>query len=259
MTTAIVIPSRFNSQRFPGKPLINILGKSLIQRVWTIAQSAQNVEAVYIATDDQRIAQHARQFNASVVMTDDCHNGTERVLKALQQSSQSYDLIVNLQGDSVLLPTVALQQLIDTMQADEHIQIGTLAMQITHCEYENLQKRKQHNPFGGTMVTINPFTHDALYFSKNMIPCIRHTTINPMPLYQHIGLYAFRYPALIQYVHLPPTPLEQVEGLEQLRALEHGMKIRVVLANITAQQCASIDHPHDIQYVEQQLSTQNDV
>ncbi len=252
MSTAIIIPARFNSQRFPGKPLAVIKGISLIQRVWQIANLVQGVDAVYIATDDDRIANHVRHFNAQVIMTETCRNGTERVFKAVQQCQRSFDIVLNLQGDAVRTSPTALQRLIDALKKDPQIQMATLAVRITQQAYAQLSAQKHAGVVGGTMVVLNPFTQNALYFSKSMIPFLRDAAATqPLPLYRHIGLYAYRYSALRTYVDLQPTPLEQLEGLEQLRALEHGLPMRVfILEQTHADQFASVDSPIDIQAVE---------
>jgi 3-deoxy-manno-octulosonate cytidylyltransferase (CMP-KDO synthetase) len=251
MSTVIVIPARFGSTRLPGKPLALIAGKSLLYRTWCIAKAVQRVDKVYIATDDQRIADHAASFGADVKMTPgECENGTERTLAAIKNDPA--DIILNLQGDAPLTPPWIIQALLDAMQADAHIQLATPAAQITLEQYKKMQDLKSKGIVGGTLVTFDK-NYNALYFSKSMIPFLRNTTTENLPIYKHIGLYCYRRTLLEKYVTLAPTPLETIEGLEQLRILENGIPIKVVPVDYRGRTAWSVDSAEDISMVEKIL------
>jgi len=245
----IVIPARYHSSRFPGKPLALINGKSLLERVWSIAKLVTGIDEVYIATNDTRIESHAIGFSAKVIMTDDCDNGTERVFQAISALPVKPEVILNVQGDAVLTPPWVIQSLIDAMLCHPRLAIVTPATRITRDEYFAMQANKSKGEVGGTMVVCDK-AHNALYFSKNMIPYLREANGDWLPLYRHIGLYAYRYTALKKYIGLAATPLEKIEGLEQLRALENGIPIRLVFVDYRGRTHASIDSPHDITRVE---------
>lgn len=258
MNNIIVIPSRYNSNRFPGKPLALISGKSLIERVWTIAKSVEGIDEVYIATDDPRIKSYAEGFSAKVIMTKDCENGTERVFQAINTLPVKPDLILNLQGDAVLTPPSVIQPLVDVMLHNHALEIATPATLISRDEYTAMQTVKLKGEVGGTMVVCDK-AQNALYFSKSMIPYLRELSSHSLPLYRHIGLYAYRYSALKKYIDLESTPLEKLEGLEQLRALENGMPIRVVFVDYQGRTHASIDSPEDVARVERIIEKEGEL
>lgn len=246
MKTVIIIPARYNSTRFPGKPLENIKGKSLIYRTWSIAKSVNDIDEVYIATDHADIQKHAFNFGAEVIMTSDCPNGTERVFAATKHLMlREEDLIINLQGDAVLTPPWTIQALVNKMVEDNNLKIATLAVQITPKQYEEMKIAKMEGKVGGSMVVFDK-NYNALYFSKSMIPYLRDSKIDKPPLFRHIGLYAYRFSSLKKYISLPVTALEEVEGLEQLRALENGLPIRVVIVDYKGRTHGSIDSPCDV-------------
>jgi 3-deoxy-manno-octulosonate cytidylyltransferase (CMP-KDO synthetase) len=249
MKNIIIIPARYSSRRFPGKPLVLINGKSLIERVWSIAKSVKGIDEVYIATDDSRIESHAVNFSAKVIMTSDCENGTERVFQSIDVLPVKPEIIFNLQGDAVLTPPWVIQSLVDVMLNNPRVEMATPATRITRDDYFAMQEAKLKGEVGGTMVVCDK-VHNALYFSKSMIPYLRETSGNSLPLYRHIGLYAYRYAALKKYVSLEATPLEKLEGLEPLRALENGMPIRVVFVDYQGHTHASVDSPNDVNRVE---------
>lgn len=255
MRTVIVIPARHDSKRFPGKPLANILGTSLLERTWWIANNVNNVDIVMIATDDERIAEHANKFGAKVQMTDKkWRNGSERILEALQLSKQTPDIVINLQGDAVLTPPFVISALLEAFVADkdEEYAVATPCVQLSKKQYNQMLKNKSEGITGGTMVTFDKNTK-ALYFSRSIIPLLRENAAKDndlVPVYRHIGLYAYRLKALNEYVHLEPTPLELAEGLEQLRIIEHGMAIKVVPVNYEGRTHWSVDHPEDVAIVE---------
>ncbi|OIZ95571.1 hypothetical protein A1D18_01410 [Candidatus Rickettsiella isopodorum] len=254
----IIIPARYASSRFPGKPLTLIKGHSLIYRVWSIAKTIKSVDEVYIATDHADIQRHAINFGAKVLMTAEQNNGTERSFFALSLLENKPNIILNLQGDAVLTPPWVLQALIDAMIANVKLEITTPATLINAEQYSVMQKAKLNGEVGGTMVVFDKDLN-ALYFSKSMIPYLRDTQMGSPPLYRHIGLYAYRYSALEKYIALPPTPLEKLEGLEQLRVLENGQSIRVVLVDYKGHTHASIDSPEDVIRVERLIEAEGEL
>lgn len=259
MSAIIVIPARYGSTRLPGKPLALIKGKSLLYRTWSIAKAVNHADEVYIATDDSRIKDHALTFGAKVIMTpENCLNGTERAFAAIETLSQRPDIILNLQGDAVLTPPWAIQALLDKMINDPSIGLATTAMQMNIEQYDNMLSSKMRGLVGGTTVVFN-HNDDALYFSKSMIPYVRDKTINPLPVYRHIGLYIYRYPILKEYLNLQPTPLEKVEGLEQLRALENGIPIKIVKIDYRGRTHWAVDSQDDIVTVEKIIDKEGEL
>lgn len=256
--TIIVIPARYQSSRFPGKPLTLIKNHSLIYRVWSIAKTIKGVDEVYIATDHSNIQTHALDFGAKVVMTEECRNGTERSFAAVSLLENKPDIILNLQGDAVLTPPWIIQALIDAMNNNVQLEMTTPATLINREQYSLMQKAKLKGEVGGTMVVCDKDLN-ALYFSKSMIPYLRNSQMKSPPLYRHIGLYAYRYSLLEAYISLPPTPLERLEGLEQLRVLENGKRIRVVLVDYKGHTHASIDSPEDVIRVEQLIEAEGEL
>jgi 3-deoxy-manno-octulosonate cytidylyltransferase (CMP-KDO synthetase) len=256
MTAVIIIPARYGSTRFPGKPLAPILGLSLLERTWRIAKAVTGIDEVYVATDDERIQEHVENFGGQAVMTPpSCGNGTERALACLESRGIEPDVIVNLQGDAVLTPPSVIQPLVDCLLSDSTIEIATPATRMSFEAYEKLLAQKSTGTAGGTLVTFDK-NFRALYFSKSIIPYIRNPKDfvdrpNQFPVYRHIGLYGYRLAALKKYVSLPTSHLETAEGLEQLRALENGMNIRVVEVDYEGRTHWSVDSPEDAKLVEQ--------
>jgi 3-deoxy-manno-octulosonate cytidylyltransferase (CMP-KDO synthetase) len=256
MQSVIIIPARYGSTRFPGKPLAKILDRTLLERTWLIAKAVQGIDQVFVATDDERIVSHTKEFGGEAIMTPPCENGTERALAALKSRRLKPEIVINFQGDAVLTPPAVIQPIVDVLRADATIDIATPAtrMQIDH--YQELCKQKQAGNAGGTLVTFDK-NGRALYFSKSIIPYIRNIDqflnrpASEFPVFRHIGLYGYRYAALERYVTLPASPLELSEGLEQLRALENGMFMRVVEVSYNNRTHWSVDSPDDAKLVEQ--------
>ncbi len=246
MSAAIVIPARYGSSRFAGKPLHKIAGVSMLERVWRIAQTVQGCSRVVIATEDHRIIDHARSFGAEAVVTpESCANGTERVFAALDAAVITQDVILNLQGDAVLTPPWVLEAMIEALAHTPDADLVTPAVRLDRAALEALTHHKETNPASGTTVVFDRALN-ALYFSKHILPFCR----NPGPVHRHIGLYGYRRAALARYVALPPSPLEEAEGLEQLRPLENGMKIRVALVDYKGRTHGSVDAPADVPVIE---------
>ena len=263
MQTVIVIPSRYGSTRFPGKPLSPVAGVSLLERVYRIARSVSGVDAVFVATDDERIVQHVTDFGGQAIMTGECENGTERVWQAVEQLPQNPDIIINLQGDAVLTPPWVIQAVGDELRCNANVQLCTPAVRMDDTSYRKLQAAKAAGEVGGTTVTVNK-NGDALYFSKAIIPYVRKAS-TPLPVLRHIGLYGYRYQALKQYLSLPPSMLELTEGLEQLRALENGIPIRVVEVNYTDPESGklrshwAVDTPEDAKRAEDIIANEGEL
>lgn len=253
MKAVIVIPSRYGSTRFPGKPMAEIAGHSMIKRVWSIAKSVEGVDEVFIATDDDRILGHAESFGAKAVMTSEkCRNGTERVYEAVLNLGIDPDIVLNLQGDAILTPPWILQPVVDTLKEDLSVRIATPAVRLNRERYDNLVKSKAGGQPGGTLVTFDKNLR-ALYFSKNIIPFLRNMDAYraaPLPVYSHIGMYGYRLETLKEYLSLVPSVLEQAEQLEQLRALENGIPIRIVVVDYKGRTHWSVDSPDDVPIVE---------
>lgn len=226
-----VIPARFASVRFPGKALAEVGGKPLIQHVWERAMELTAVERALVATDDARIAEAVRRFGGEVVMTRADHpSGTDRVAEAARELSA--EIVVNLQGDEPAFDVKAVDELVRLFADDAGLQMGTLAHPIT-------DEREVADP-NATKVVTDPAGY-ALYFSRAPIPYRRQPGI-VTPL-RHIGIYVFRRDFLRRFALLPPTPLERSETLEQLRALESGVRIRVLQ---TPHPSLGVDTPADL-------------
>jgi 3-deoxy-manno-octulosonate cytidylyltransferase (CMP-KDO synthetase) len=227
----VVIPARYASVRFPGKALAEVAGKPLIRHVWERAGELRTAHRVVVATDDQRIADVVRGFGGVAVLTPpDLPTGTDRV--ALAARAETAELVVNLQGDEPVFDVKAVDELVRLMAADPGIEMGTLAHPV--------EGEGEHRDPNRVKVVLDQAGF-ALYFSRAPIPYVRRPG-GPVPL-RHLGLYVFRREFLQRFAALPPTPLEQTETLEQLRALEHGARIRVV---ITPQPSIGVDVPEDV-------------
>lgn len=251
MSTVIVIPSRYGSSRFPGKPLTPIRGKSLLERVWRIAQGVHSADRVIVATDDERIREHAEAFGAEVSMTSqECRNGTERVYEALSSLKEKPELVVNLQGDAPLIPPEIVDALISKLKDDPEVPIATTAVKLNEEEYVRMKEERARGSSSGTFVVFGK-DERALYFSKALIPSLRDGYVDGAPIYRHLGIYAFTWEGLKRYTALQPTPLESCEKLEQLRALESGMAIGVSIADLKGRELASVDAPADTARVEE--------
>jgi len=247
MNAIIVIPARYGSTRFPGKPLAKIAGHSMLYRVWRIAKAVRGIREVIIATEDERIAKHSESFAAKVVMTSpDCRNGSERMFEAYGKLGANDQVLINLQGDAVLTRPAILEVLVEYMRSNAEIQIATPAIQVDH----------KNN--AGTYVVFAA-NGRALYFSKARIPHFRDPKQSDTRYFRHVGIYAYRPESLQQYVKLAPGALEQVEGLEQLRALEHGLPIHVVEAKIPGYTFCSIDNPDDVAVAERIIAEQGEI
>lgn len=263
MKTTIIIPARYASTRLPGKPLIKIAGKTMLQRVYEVALNATkniNDVQILIATDDERITDHAKEINANVIMTSaSCPTGTDRALAAAKQLNYTPDFVLNLQGDAPLTPPNFITKLIETASRDKNIKVITPVTQLSWQELDELRKHKQQTPFSGTTVILDK-NNNALWFSKNIIPAIRkekqlRENSDLSPIYRHIGIYGYRFDMLQKYVTLTPTHYEKLEGLEQLRLLENSYHIRAVPVDYQGKPSMSgIDTPEDVKRAEKLIA-----
>jgi 3-deoxy-manno-octulosonate cytidylyltransferase (CMP-KDO synthetase) len=218
MKVAALIPARWGSRRFPGKPVHEIAGKPLIQHVWERCCEAGVFDRIIIATDDMRIAEAASGFGAEAALTSGKHqSGTDRVAEVARNLTR-VGLIFNVQGDEPLIAPELLGELVRKLACDRDIDLITAAVPIDADE-----ARSQH-----VVKVVTDREGNALYFSRSVIPFARGPG-DPGYL-KHLGIYGYRRKALLAFVKLEPSPLEQVERLEQLRALQNGMKLRVIVS-----------------------------
>ena len=230
LRTAVVIPARYGSSRFPGKVLANLLGKPMIQHVFERAK-ASKADFCLIATDDQRVMDACAAFGAQAVMTDPAlPSGSDRIAVALQ--GMDVDIVINVQGDEPLLPTEAIDQLIDRMKQNDSPEMATIGVSASREELDNPNKVKLVKSNSGR----------ALYFSRSMIPFLR-TGGEDMNVYLHWGIYAYRRDVLERFVSLPAGKLENCEKLEQLRALENDITIQVLISELES---VGVDTPEDL-------------
>lgn len=230
-----VIPARYGSTRLPGKALVDICGQTMIRRVYQRAARASCLDGLIVATDDERILNEVRRFGGSAVMTSVHHRtGTDRIAEAV--SKMDADIVVNVQGDEPLLDPRCIDQVVAPLIEDPTLPMSTLRTPLTNPE------DVQDPNFVKVVVDKNEY---ALYFSRYPIPYARSAEL-AAPHYLHIGLYAYRRDFLLTYASLPSTPLERSEALEQLRALEHGYRIKVPL---TEWDSISVDTPEDLERV----------
>ena len=243
MKTIAVLPARYGSQRFPGKPLALICGKPMIQWCYESVRKCADLSEVLVATDDERILRKVEEFGGKAVMTSPNHQtGTDRIAEAIQGTDA--ELIVNVQGDEPLMSATVLSQLIRQMETSG-AEMGTAAVPFTVAG-------RDPNDHNAVKVVLDA-KGNALYFSRSLIPYPREGGVKVEPLL-HWGLYAYRREFLEQFVKWPAGRLEQCEKLEQLRALENGAKIAVL---VTTERTAGVDVPSDIQLVEQLIRERN--
>ncbi len=237
-----IIPSRYNSTRFPGKPLAMIKGKTMIRRVCEQAWKSK-LDAVVVATDDMRIAEEVLGFGGQYVLTDPNHpSGTDRCREALYMIEGQYDAVVNIQGDEPFIDPEQIDQVIELISRDD-TQLASLAKRI-----EDEKELFSQN----TVKVVMDREDNALYFSRNPIPFMRNLNqdkwLQRGTFYKHIGIYGYKVETLRQIAEMQPTALEISESLEQLRWLENGLNIRM---GITKSESVSIDQPTDLKKAEQ--------
>jgi 3-deoxy-manno-octulosonate cytidylyltransferase (CMP-KDO synthetase) len=260
VNTVILIPARYQSSRFPGKPLVPLKGatglaKPLIQRSVEATRRVRGISGVFVTTDDQRIANACADFGVGVIMTSpDCRNGTERCAEAIA-SLHEPELIINFQGDALLTPPSYVEALIDRMAFDQAAAVVTPAMRLTSDEVRSLQREEAAGRVGGTSVVTDD-ADKALYFSKRLLPHLPAGALDGMmsPVRLHVGVYAYRPESLTRYVATPVSELETLEGLEQLRFLAAGVPVSVVEVETPAFALRELNNPEDVEPIEKALA-----
>jgi 3-deoxy-manno-octulosonate cytidylyltransferase (CMP-KDO synthetase) len=234
-----IIPARWRASRFPGKPLAKIAGLPMIRRVYEGACGASRLRGVYVATDDQRIVDACAEFGATAVMTSQDHpTGTDRLAEAARDLRD--DIIVNIQGDEPLIEGFVIDAVVAALQEAPEAPMATVVHAAEPAGIDDPNRVK---------VVLDRQGY-ALYFSRSRIPALRDRDFQPR-YWQHVGLYAYRREFLMRYVALTPTEAERAEALEQLRALEHGHRIRVAV--IDGWRSTPVDIPEDLERVEAHL------
>ena len=246
-----IIPARWGATRFPGKPLALIAGMPLVQRVWERARAARRLDRVLLATDDRRIADAARDFGAEIVMTSPTHpSGTDRIAEAAQLyqaqlgTAQTISHVINIQGDEPTIAPSLIDALADALRADPELAMITAANPLR-------ELAELHNP--NCVKVVRARDGRALYFSRSAIPHLPagSTELDPAVTYlRHQGIYGYASDFLADFVRWPPSPLERAERLEQLRALENGARIQVL---VTERVSLGVDAPEDVPRVEAEL------
>src|SRR4051812_29239058 len=260
MNSVILIPARYQSTRYPGKPLVELKGasgtsKPLIQRSVEAARRVAGVSGVFVVTDDDRIAGACARFGVGVIITSpECRNGTERCAEALAQLHDP-DLVINFQGDALLTPPGFVEALIARMADDKDALVATPALRLRSTEVHALQAEEAAGRVGGTSVVIDAQGY-ALYFSKRLIPHLPAGALDAAvsPVRLHVGVYAYRPEALDRYVATPVSELETLEGLEQLRFLVAGVPVAVVEVETPPFALRELNNPEDVAPIEQALA-----
>ncbi len=259
---AIVIPARYGSSRFPGKPLAKLGDQSMLSMTVNVARKAadtfDNVH-VLVATEDQRIADHAKEIGVECALTSDaCKTGSDRALEAIKTSKIDVDFVLNLQGDAPFTPPEILVQMIHAF--NDSVEVITPVHQLGWDDLDRLRENKKTTPFSGT-TCVRDESGKALWFSKNIIPAIRkedslRASSDQSPVYQHIGLYGYSLSALEKFCSLPESHYEKLEGLEQLRFIENGISIQTLAVDFAPGQIQSgIDTPEDLERANKRLAS----
>lgn len=240
MNILCVIPARYSSTRLPGKPLADIAGKPMIQHVYERAALAKKPTTVLVATDHPLVYQAVHSFGGTVMMTSADHpTGTDRLAEVAEHFSTA-DIIINVQGDEPLIDPQVIDELAAAFEQDTDLAMATLMTEMPDHELTSPNAVK-------VITDINGY---ALYFSRSLIPFPRVKEVG-LSVHKHLGIYAYRRDFLLKYAKLAPTPLERTESLEQLRALEHGYKIKVIKTNF---QSIGVDTLEDLERVNQLLN-----
>jgi 3-deoxy-manno-octulosonate cytidylyltransferase (CMP-KDO synthetase) len=269
MKTAIVIPARYGSTRFPGKPLKAIIaGKPILQWVIEKAQKASvsiDDVNVFVASENDEILDFANRLNVKSIKTSSkCETGTDRVWDAVKQFKTKPSYILNLQGDTPFLPSAIIAEVLKAFEKRSDWDVMTPVFRLTWEQLEKLEKRKNENPTSSGTTVIRFHNQDnpeelarAIWFSKRIIPNIRDIEAEKQkdavnsPVFRHVGLYAFKYDALEQFAQWDPSRNEQLEGLEQLRIIENNKKIYTVKVKAPFEIPGGIDTPEDLVWAEE--------
>lgn len=237
MKIIAVIPARYDSQRFPGKPLALINGKPMIQWVYEQTKKVELIKDVYVATDDKRIFDSVVSFGGLAIMTGECSCGTDRIYEAGKDIDA--DIVLNVQGDEPMINPQMIEEVLSAFE-DESVLMATLKKRIDNSEDLN-------NP--NVVKVITDYNNDAIYFSRYPIPYMRNE-FEEYIVYKHIGMYAYKKDFMKTFVELPKSFLEKSESLEQLRCLENGFKIRVIETN---GETIGVDTPEQLKAVEEAM------
>lgn len=244
-----IIPARYESVRFPGKPLVRILGKTLIQRTYENASKCTLFEKLIVATDDKRIYDHVREFGGNAAMTSSaCATGSDRLAQVVREDPSLADaeIILNIQGDEPTVDPKTIEKVALLLAEDSKASVSTALIPI----------KTEEDALNPSIVKcVTDLQGYALYFSRNLIPGGKALKFQPSATYyKHLGIYGYRREFLLNYANLAPTPLQLAEDLEQLRVLEHGFKIKTVVVD---SECMDVNTPEDLKKIEQFLCTQN--
>lgn len=264
MSVLIVIPARYASARYPGKPLVGLKGasgesRSLIERSWHAACAVSGIERVVVATDDERIREACEDFGAEVVMTSERWvNGTERCAEAHELLGGQYEFVVNLQGDAPLTPAWFIEDLVSGLRNAPDAEIATPVLRCDGATLNGFLEDRKAGRVGGTTAV---FAGDnrALYFSKEVIPftSTAYSNESETPVFHHVGVYAYRPEPLASYPNWPAGPLEKLEGLEQLRFMENGRAVLCVEVNARGRQFWELNNPEDVPRLERMMTEMN--
>ncbi len=257
MRTLIVIPARYASVRYPGKPLVALTGatgiaRTLIERSWDAAMAVTGATRVVVATDDARIRDASEAFGAQVVMTSEaCRNGTERCAEAHGILGGDYDIVVNLQGDAPLTPAWFVEDLVRDLGDHATAQVATPVLRTDGAALNGFLRDRLEGRVGGTTAVFGT-DNNALYFSKEVIPYTgtRFSDTSETPVWHHVGVYAYRPQALADYPEWAPGALEKLEGLEQLRFLERGTPVLCVPVDARGRRFWELNNPQDVPVIE---------
>ncbi len=258
--SVILIPARYASTRYPGKPLVEMTQadgsrKSLIRMTWDAAQTVKGIAEVHVVTDDDRIKAAAESFGASVIMTSpDRENGTARCAEALAVAGIDADVVVNLQGDAPLTPPWFVEDLVAAMAADPAAQVATPVLRCDPLTYGHFVEDRKVGRVGGTTAVFDA-AGNALYFSKEVLPYIDPGKVpdHNIPVFHHVGVYAYRPAALQAYGGWPVSQLETLEGLEQLRFLVNGTPVKCVQVEGRGRVFWELNNPADVPRIEAAL------
>lgn len=257
MNTVIIIPARYASTRYPGKPLAMLKGAfgknmTLIERSWRAAKEVKGAQRVVVATDDERIKDEVERFGAEVIITSEhCKNGTERCAEAADKLGNEYDIVVNFQGDAPLTPPWFVEDLINALKEKPDFHVATPVLRCDVAMVNDLLEDRRNSLVGGTTAVFSK-DFSALYFSKEVIPFMSEQRLksNEGFVYHHVGVYAYQKKILSRYVDWGSSNLEISEGLEQLRFIENNKKILCVEVSAKGRKFWELNNPEDIGKIE---------
>jgi 3-deoxy-manno-octulosonate cytidylyltransferase (CMP-KDO synthetase) len=270
MKALICIPARYAATRLPGKPLVKLAGKTLVERLVSISRVASEQITIptdiVVATDDNRVITLCKELDINCLMTSpECRTGSDRSREAVNQLGQQHDIIASVQVDVPLTPPHVITKMVNTLIERKESSLATPVVHLTWSELDSLRDSKTRNPFSGCTVIVNK-EGKALWFSKQIIPGLRNEKDlrekDPVwsPIIQHIGIYTYRKDLLLNYSELDTGFYEQLESLEQLRAIENGYHIEAVEVDYKGWvRMSGIDSPDDLERAEQFIKTRGEV